>query len=39
MREGRLTGELAGRDITEARIIELSYHSADNAEREQRDQA
>ena len=39
MREGRLTGELAGRDITEARIIEFSYHSADNAEREQRDQA
>jgi ribose transport system ATP-binding protein len=29
MREGRLTGELAGRDITEARIIELSYHTAE----------
>jgi ribose transport system ATP-binding protein len=29
MREGRLTGELTGADITEARIIELSYHDAD----------
>ena len=27
MREGRLTGELIGREITEARIIELSYHT------------
>lgn len=26
MREGRLTGELAGVDITEPNIIELSYH-------------
>ena len=29
MREGRLSGELTGADITEARIIELSYHDAD----------
>jgi ABC-type sugar transport system ATPase subunit len=29
MREGRLSGELAGADITEAHIIELSYHDAD----------
>ncbi|RTM02719.1 MAG: sugar ABC transporter ATP-binding protein [Hyphomicrobiales bacterium] len=28
MREGRITGELTGADITEARIIELSYHDA-----------
>ncbi|HVZ00285.1 MAG TPA: sugar ABC transporter ATP-binding protein [Dongiaceae bacterium] len=35
MREGRLTGELAGRDITEARIIELSYHNAENGEGDQ----
>jgi ABC-type sugar transport system ATPase subunit len=28
MREGRITGELTGRDITEAAIIELSYHDA-----------
>ena len=28
MREGRLSGELTGVDITEARIIELSYHDA-----------
>lgn len=28
MREGRVTGELTGADITEARIIELSYHDA-----------
>jgi ABC-type sugar transport system ATPase subunit len=28
MREGRITGELTGSDITEARIIELSYHDA-----------
>jgi ribose transport system ATP-binding protein/L-arabinose transport system ATP-binding protein len=34
MREGRLTGELTGRDITEARIIELSYHNAVNHEGE-----
>jgi len=27
MREGRITGELTGADITEARIIELSYHN------------
>jgi len=26
MREGRISGELSGADITEARIIELSYH-------------
>jgi ABC-type sugar transport system ATPase subunit len=32
MREGRLTGELSGHDITEARIIELSYHNAEGAE-------
>ena len=32
MREGRLTGELTGRDITEARIIELSYHGAETGE-------
>lgn len=35
MREGRLTGELAGADITEARIIELSYHDADSGKGEQ----
>jgi ribose transport system ATP-binding protein/L-arabinose transport system ATP-binding protein len=34
MREGRLTGELTGRDITEARIIELSYHTADSGQGE-----
>ncbi|MDQ7251125.1 sugar ABC transporter ATP-binding protein [Dongia sedimenti] len=34
MREGRLTGELSGRDITEARIIELSYHTADSGQGE-----
>jgi ribose transport system ATP-binding protein len=28
MREGRLAGELTDTDITEARIIELSYHDA-----------
>jgi ribose transport system ATP-binding protein len=28
MREGRVSGELTGADITEARIIELSYHDA-----------
>jgi ABC-type sugar transport system ATPase subunit len=28
MREGRITGELTGADITETRIIELSYHEA-----------
>jgi ribose transport system ATP-binding protein len=28
MREGRITGELAGPDITEAAIIELSYHDS-----------
>jgi ribose transport system ATP-binding protein/L-arabinose transport system ATP-binding protein len=26
MREGRISGELTGSDITEVRIIELSYH-------------
>jgi len=31
MREGRLTGELTGPDITEARIIELSYHNGEAA--------
>jgi ribose transport system ATP-binding protein/L-arabinose transport system ATP-binding protein len=36
MREGRLTGELTGRDITESRIIELSYHSAEAGSGEQR---
>ncbi len=35
MREGRLSGELTGRDITEARIIELSYHSAETSQGEQ----
>jgi ABC-type sugar transport system ATPase subunit len=35
MREGRLTGELTGRDITETRIIELSYHSAEIGQGEQ----
>ena len=35
MREGRLSGELAGHDITEARIIELSYHSAESGQEEQ----
>lgn len=35
MREGRLTGELTGRDITEVRIIELSYHSAETGGGEQ----
>jgi ABC-type sugar transport system ATPase subunit len=39
MREGRITGELTGRDITEARIIELSYHSAEKGEGEQREYA
>jgi ribose transport system ATP-binding protein/L-arabinose transport system ATP-binding protein len=39
MREGRIAGELAGRDITEARIIELSYHSAEKDEGEQREHA
>jgi ribose transport system ATP-binding protein/L-arabinose transport system ATP-binding protein len=34
MREGRLTGELTGREITEGRIIELSYHSAETGEGE-----
>src|SRR5262249_61325470 len=29
MREGRLSGELTGSEITEARIIELSYHDAE----------
>jgi ABC-type sugar transport system ATPase subunit len=28
MREGRITGDPTGADITEARIIELSYHDA-----------
>jgi ABC-type sugar transport system ATPase subunit len=36
MREGRITGELTGRDITEARIIELSYHSPETDEGEGR---
>jgi len=35
MREGRLTGELTGRDITEARIIELSYQTAESGQGEQ----
>jgi ribose transport system ATP-binding protein len=35
MREGHLTGELTGTDITEARIIELSYHDADGGGGEQ----
>lgn len=35
MREGRLTGELTGPDITEARIIELSYHAADSGKGEE----
>jgi ribose transport system ATP-binding protein/L-arabinose transport system ATP-binding protein len=35
MREGRLTGELTGRDITEAGIIELSYHNAEKSWGEQ----
>ena len=35
MREGRLTGELTGAEITEARIIELSYHDADSGKGEQ----
>lgn len=30
MREGRLSGELTGPDITEANIIELSYHDMDS---------
>jgi ribose transport system ATP-binding protein/L-arabinose transport system ATP-binding protein len=34
MREGRLTGELTGAAITEARIIELSYHDADSGREE-----
>ncbi|HSU99007.1 MAG TPA: sugar ABC transporter ATP-binding protein [Roseiarcus sp.] len=28
MREGRVVGELTGDDITEARIVEMSYHDA-----------
>jgi ABC-type sugar transport system ATPase subunit len=28
MREGRVVGELAGDEITEARIVEMSYHDA-----------
>jgi ribose transport system ATP-binding protein len=28
MREGRVVGELIGGDITEARIVEMSYHDA-----------
>ena len=32
MREGRVTGELTGADITEARIIELSYQDANDEE-------
>jgi len=39
MREGRITGELTGREITESRIIELSYHSAEKDEGEQREHA
>ncbi len=35
MREGRITGELTGRDVTEARIIELSYHNAETGSGEQ----
>lgn len=35
MREGRLTGELTGANITEARIIELSYDDADSGRGEQ----
>lgn len=34
MREGSIAGELAGRDITEARIIELSYHSTERGQGE-----
>lgn len=34
MREGRVSGELTGPDITEARIIELSYHDAHGAKGE-----
>lgn len=34
MREGRITGELTGSDITEARIIELSYHDTNDTEGE-----
>lgn len=34
MREGRISGELTGSDITEARIIELSYHDTNDAEGE-----
>lgn len=32
MREGHITGELTGADITEARIIELSYHNQQDDE-------
>jgi len=39
MHEGRISGELVGADITEARIIELSYHDAGAASREQGDAA
>jgi ribose transport system ATP-binding protein/L-arabinose transport system ATP-binding protein len=35
MREGRLSGELTGAEITEARIIELSYHDADSGKGDQ----
>ena len=32
MREGRLSGELNGTDITENNIIELSYHDAEGGQ-------
>jgi ABC-type sugar transport system ATPase subunit len=32
MREGHITGELTGADITESRIIELSYHDSSDEE-------
>jgi hypothetical protein len=28
MREGHVVGELSGDEITEARIVEMSYHDA-----------
>ncbi|MEJ8572974.1 sugar ABC transporter ATP-binding protein [Microbaculum marinum] len=34
MREGRITGELTGSDITEPNIIELSYHDVDSGKGE-----
>jgi len=39
MHEGRISGELAGAEITEARIIELSYHDVGEARRQQGDAA